>query len=148
MAATDVSAAVGAATAEWSAEWRRPSRLASLGRTARRNPVGVVAAIIVFAFVAIGVTQVFADYFLDTTIAPEDPREIHAERQLQGPSLDHPLGTNRSGNDMLSRIIAGTRVSFLIGSMALFLGFVPGSFLGIVSGYYQRWIACYVQPRS
>ena len=145
MAATEVTAVVGPPAADWPAELARPKRLASLRRTARRNPVGVIAAIVVFAFVALGVTQVIAHTVFGTTVAPEDPRAIHAERQLQGPSLAHPLGTNQRGNDMLSRIMVGTRVSFLIGMMALFLGFVPGSFLGIASGYYQRWIDYVIQ---
>ena len=125
----------------------RMSRRAELGRHARRNPLGVIALVIVVAFIALGAVQTVSHELFDTAIAPYDPREINAPEQLQGPSWDHPFGTNQAGNDLFSRILAGARISFLIGFIAVFLGFVPGAFLGIVSGYYQRWLD-YVIQRS
>lgn len=145
MAATEATSVIGAPSPSWDLDYARPGRLATLGRTAWRNPVGVIAAFVVLTFVATGLTQIVAHTFFHTYVAPDSPRAIHAERQLQGPSLAHPMGTNQRGNDMLSRVIAGTRVSLLIGLMALFLGFIPGSLLGIMSGYYQRWIDYVIQ---
>jgi ABC-type dipeptide/oligopeptide/nickel transport system permease subunit len=124
-----------------------PSRLLGLGRVARRNPVGVIALLIVVAFLVLGSAQVVSQELFGTALAPEDPQEFHAEVQLQGPSWDHPFGTNQGGIDMFSRILAGARISFLIGMMALLIGFIPGAFLGVVSGYYQRWLD-YVIQRS
>lgn len=124
---------------------KTPSRLASLGRVARRNPVGAVAFVIVVAFLALGAAQAVSQELFGQVIAPQDPREFHAEVQLQGPSWAHPFGTNQGGNDMFSRVLAGSRISFLLGFMALTIGFVPGAFLGIVSGYYQRWLDYLIQ---
>lgn len=48
----------------------------------------------------------------------------------------HILGTDAMGRDMLSRIIVGTRVSFVVAVLALTLGGAVGTILGIISGYY------------
>jgi ABC-type dipeptide/oligopeptide/nickel transport system permease subunit len=102
---------------------------------------------IVLAFLALGTIQVISQDVFGQALAPYDPMGRNVEAQYQGPSLEHPFGTNQFGHDMLSRILAGARISFLIGIMAVFLGFIPGAFLGIVSGYYQRWLD-YVIQRS
>ena len=131
-----------------SSEWALPAqtpRLVALGRLARKNPVGVVALIVVLGFVTLGAAQVIAQDIFGTVLAPQDPVDINADEQFLGPSLDHPFGTNQLGNDMLSRVLAGARISFLIGLMSVFFGFIPGAFLGIVSGYYQRWLDYVIQ---
>ena len=130
----------------WSMPPKTPRRVV-LGRLARRNPVGVIALVLVVAFCVLGVAQVVSQDIFGTVLAPYDPQEIQAEDQLQGPSWEHPFGTNQRGNDMFSRVLAGARVSFLIGLMAVTIGFIPGALLGIASGYYQRWLD-YVIQRS
>ena len=111
---------------EWSVAPATPRRVV-LGRLARRNPVGVIALVFVLAFVTLGVVQWISHDIFDTAVAPYDPREINASEQLQGPSAEHWLGTNQKGQDMFSRILAGARISFLIGSISVIFGFVPGA---------------------
>lgn len=120
-------------------------RLVRLGRTVRRNPLGVVALLIVLAFIVLGTSEVISQDVFGTALAPYDPREINAQEQLQGPSWAHPFGTNQAGHDLFSRVLAGARISFLIGLIAVVVGFLPGAFLGIVSGYYQRWLDYVIQ---
>lgn len=58
---------------------------------------------------------------------------------LFGTGKDNPLflfGTDRFGRDMLSRIIAGGRISLTIGLLAVFISLTLGSTLGVISGYY------------
>lgn len=134
---------------EWTAAPAR-TRRAVLLRLARQNPVGVVALIIVLAFCTLGAVQWVAHDLFGTAVAPHDPQAIPAnlaEKQFLGPSWQHPFGTNQQGQDMFSRVLAGARISFLIGLMAVTIGFIPGAFLGVMSGYYQRWID-YVIQRS
>lgn len=144
--ATD--AATGALPAagvdEWSGPPRIPRRVA-LARLARQNPIGVVALLIVVAFIALGVTQVISQDIFGKPLAPYDPVATNAEEQFQGPSWDHPFGTNQAGNDMFSRVLAGARISFLIGLLSVTVGYIPGAFLGVVSGYYQRWLDYIIQ---
>ena len=132
------------AVGEWSVPPTVPRRVV-LGRIARRNPVGMIALVIVVTFIVLGASQVISQDIFDTALAPEDPRALNAEAQFEGPSLAHPFGTNQKGNDMFSRVLAGTRISFLIGMLSITFGFIPGAFLGIVSGYYQRWLDYIIQ---
>ncbi|PBC42783.1 ABC transporter permease [Rhodococcus sp. ACPA4] len=53
-------------------------------------------------------------------------------------SLDLLLGTDTLGRSMLSRIIYGARVSLLVGTVAGLIGFVLGSFIGLIGGYFGR----------
>jgi peptide/nickel transport system permease protein len=55
---------------------------------------------------------------------------------LQPPSLEHPMGTDALGRDLLSRVIWGGRTSITIGFMAAFISLVIGLILGGVAGYY------------
>lgn len=59
---------------------------------------------------------------------------------LQSPSLAHPLGTDSFGRDLLSRLIVGTRISFSVGFLAAFIALVVGGSLGLIAGYYGRWV--------
>lgn len=133
MAATTPSAAASIAVplpGAWEVRPEIPRRVQLL-RIARRNPLGVIALMIVVGFIFLGI--------FGPALAPEDPRQVDVTQQLQGPSLEHPFGTNKLGQDMFSRVIAGARISFTIGLMAVGIGFVGGALLGIVSGFYQRW---------
>lgn len=113
------------------------TRARRLARLARRNPVGLGALCIVTAFFFVGV---FGPY-----LAPEDPRKIDTSQQLEAPSWEHPFGTNKLGQDVLSRILAGARVSFVIGLMSVGIGFASGAALGIISGYFGRWVDYLIQ---
>ena len=58
----------------------------------------------------------------------------------QGPSLTHPLGTDRLGRDMLSRVIYALRTTVIITAISLATGTLAlGVTLGLVAGYFQRW---------
>jgi ABC-type dipeptide/oligopeptide/nickel transport system permease subunit len=121
-------AMAGTARAEEQAPAARESRKwRALARTARQNPLGVAGFLIVAGFIFLGV---FGPY-----LAPHDPRGIDVTAQLQGASLAHPFGTNSLGQDMLSRVIAGARISLLIGLATVGIGVAGGAVLGVVSGY-------------
>jgi peptide/nickel transport system permease protein len=59
---------------------------------------------------------------------------------VEGGSWTYPLGTDRLGRDILSRIILGTRTSLGIAAATIFLGGVVGTALGLVAGYRGGWI--------
>jgi peptide/nickel transport system permease protein len=59
---------------------------------------------------------------------------------LQPPSLQHPMGTDSFGRDLFSRLLVGTRVSFSVGFLAAAVALVVGGMLGLIAGYYGRWV--------
>lgn len=73
------------------------------------------------------------------SIAPYDP-QFQSDDLLEPPSARHWLGTDDLGRDLLSRIIFGSRVSILVGVVTVALASTAGVMLGLVSGYYGRWV--------
>jgi peptide/nickel transport system permease protein len=57
-----------------------------------------------------------------------------------GPSLTHWLGTDFMGRDILSQLLAGARVAFLVGVSAAFMSIVLGTAIGMVAGYMGRFV--------
>ena len=72
--------------------------------------------------------------------APYEPNTIAPGSELQAPSGTHLFGTDQFGRDILSRIMHGTRLSFQVGFIAVGIATVCGVTLGLVSGYYGRWV--------
>ena len=67
---------------------------------------------------------------------PVSPFEIHVEKILLPPSLEHPLGTDLLGRDVLARILYGARISLQVSFVAVGLSLVLGVSLGAIAGYY------------
>jgi ABC-type dipeptide/oligopeptide/nickel transport system permease subunit len=82
-------------------------------------------------FLAIVCMALFAD-----VISPYDPLVQNYTRIMEGPSVDHWLGTDSFGRDMLSRIIYGARIALIVGILAVLLALLVGVTLGLISGYY------------
>lgn len=72
-------------------------------------------------------------------IAPYDPYQQNVNMALQQPSTEHLLGTDHLGRDLLSRIIYGSRVSLMIGIVAVGISTVVGTALGLVAAYFGSW---------
>jgi ABC-type dipeptide/oligopeptide/nickel transport system permease subunit len=68
-------------------------------------------------------------------ISPYDPTE-RVGRPFERPSGKHLLGTNDIGQDLLSEIIYGSRISLLLGFLAALVALSIGTVVGVVSGYY------------
>lgn len=72
-------------------------------------------------------------------LAPYDPALIDVEQILMGPSAAHPLGTDELGRDIMSRIMWGSRISLMVGLVAVGIATFLGVLIGAVSGYYGGW---------
>jgi peptide/nickel transport system permease protein len=112
------------------------SAAGSLLRRLRRWPV--VPAVILGFFVAIAL---LADWI--TVYSPY--ATMLSDRLVppfweNGGTLAHLLGTDRLGRDILSRIIYGARVSLAAGLTAVAVGGTFGTILGLLSGYFGRWV--------
>jgi ABC-type dipeptide/oligopeptide/nickel transport system permease subunit len=73
---------------------------------------------------------------LAPAIAPYDPIQIRLSAKLKPPSLEHWLGTDHFGRDILSRLIYGGRTSLSVGLLVVGFAFVLGVPLGLASGYF------------
>ncbi len=83
------------------------------------------------------IAAIFANY-----LAPHSPREINLERILLPPffqaggTIEHFLGTDQQGRDILSRMIYGARISLLVALIGVFFAGSIGSLLGVIAGYW------------
>ncbi len=73
-------------------------------------------------------------------IAPGDPYEVNLREQLAPPSLEHPMGRDANGADILSRLLYGGRISFTVSALVVLFAGSIGVVLGLVSGYYGGFI--------
>ncbi len=119
----------------WSAAEPANSRLAQffgMCGVIARNRLALLGLLIV-------ATGIFAALFAPY-LATHDPYVINIANRLQGPSMEHWLGTDYLGRDTYSRIIFGARTAFQVALGAVFLGAFLGIPLGAISGFSGRWI--------
>ncbi len=92
-------------------------------------------------FVGGGIIVVLAVIALsEPLLTPYDPVAADFGSTLEGPSSSHWLGTDPVGRDVLSRIIAGSRLAFLVGIVAVSTSLVIGLVLGLAAGYVGGWV--------
>ena len=85
----------------------------------------------VLMLLLLGTTALFAPM-----LAPRDPLSQNLDQDLIAHSREHPLGTDKLGRDLLSRIIYGGRVSLLVGMATVTLSLTIGVAIGSFSGYF------------
>jgi peptide/nickel transport system permease protein len=113
--------------------WYAPPRVAHAMRRVRRWPL--VPLFILTFFLVIPA-------LLAPQVAPHDPLKGSLSKRLKAPvwqeggSIQYPLGTDKLGRDILSRIIYGARVSLAVSLVAIVVGGVIGTSLGLTSGYF------------
>jgi ABC-type dipeptide/oligopeptide/nickel transport system permease subunit len=73
-------------------------------------------------------------------IATHDPLTINLTNFLEKPSGAHWLGTDVQGRDIWSRLVYGARVSLTVGLVSQGIALLLGVTLGLLAGYYGRWI--------
>ena len=67
---------------------------------------------------------------------PHDPAAQDLARRLEGPSLSHPFGLDELGRDILARILAGARISLLVGLSVVGVSSLVGMLFGSIAGYF------------
>ena len=69
-------------------------------------------------------------------LTPYDPSSQELARRLEGPSASHLLGLDELGRDILARLLAGTRISLLVGLAVVSVSSSVGMLLGSIAGYF------------
>ena len=109
----------------------RASRTRYLSRLARRNPIGLLGAVMVALVIVVAVlADLLAPYNPVSQIAPV----------LQAPGGAYALGTDDFGRDVLSRVIHGSRISLYVGIISVGIALVSGSIFGLLAGYFGGWV--------
>lgn len=96
------------------------------------NPMGVFGLTILLLLVVMALAA--------PLLAPFDPLAQNPGDELAAPSLPYLLGTDEFGRDLLSRIIFGSRISLLVGVVAVGLGAGVGISTGLLAGYIGGWL--------
>jgi peptide/nickel transport system permease protein len=73
-------------------------------------------------------------------LSGRDPLKMSPVEALSPPSIAHPFGTDQYGRDVLSRVIAGSRLSLVTGLGAVVIALAGGLGLGLVSGAAGGWV--------
>jgi len=73
---------------------------------------------------------------LGPSMTPFDPAAQTLPLRLARPSAAHPFGLDELGRDILARVLAGARISFLVGLTVVFVSASVGTLLGAAAGYF------------
>jgi ABC-type dipeptide/oligopeptide/nickel transport system permease subunit len=146
----------------WEAPTHKPFlvRLAlGLKNFARKKPLGFACGVVVVFFFVIGdVVPETANKLARTAGIADHPVPYLADQleqavpwlypyakqdlkhRLEGSSSAHLLGTDAIGRDILSRLMYGARTAVMVSFGAVLISMTIGAFIGIMSGYYGRWV--------
>jgi peptide/nickel transport system permease protein len=72
-------------------------------------------------------------------LAPHDPTRQNLDNDLRTYSTENPLGTDKLGRDILSRVLYGGRISLLVGVTTVVISLAIGLAIGSLSGYFGGW---------
>lgn len=95
----------------------------------KKNKTGIIG-LVLFSLI------LFIVIFADVIVPYSASIEPNIPERLQGPSMNHIMGTDSFGRDVFARLVHGSRNSLLVGIGAVFIGMLVGGILGAVSGYY------------
>jgi ABC-type dipeptide/oligopeptide/nickel transport system permease subunit len=89
-----------------------------------------IVVIVLMVFAAVGAPL----------IARYDPTDVDLINQLRAPSGDHWMGTDIQGRDIWARLVHGARISLSVGLVSQGIALGLGLLLGLIAGYYGKWI--------
>ncbi len=113
-------------------EERPEPRPSALSRLLRRRLAVICLVVIVVIYLA-GI--------LAPWVAPYGYNDQNLDNTFSGPTLEHPLGTDRLGRDMLSRVIWSAQTTVIISVAAIVTGGLAlGVGLGLLAGYVRGWV--------
>ena len=89
--------------------------------------------------IGVGILVFFIGITLAAPLLPIADPEYGGYPQLEGPSWEHPFGTDHAGKDIFARVIWGSQVSLAVGLLASVIAAVLGTLVGLASGYWGGW---------
>lgn len=107
-------------------------------RSLVRSKVALASVVVILALVLVAVTG--------DLLAPYSPHQQHLRSRFLPPAflpagdLTFLFGTDGLGRDILSRLIAGARISLFVGAASVVIGGLIGVTAGVVAGYFGGWV--------
>ena len=97
-----------------------------------QNPLALSGLVIIITVLFVAI---FAPW-----LSPYDPNYIDIHSILLPPSYSHFMGTDGLGRDVFSRMLYGSRISLLVGFVAVGIATLIGTFLGAIAGFYRGYL--------
>lgn len=117
-------------TEDVSKKYKKRSQFAEIWRRLKKNKMAMIGLVIITILVILAICANFiADY--NTVVIKQN-----IQQRLQGPSANHWFGTDEFGRDIFARIIHGSRVSLVVGIIAVTIALSTGGILGAIAGFY------------
>ncbi len=114
------------------AERRGETLVGDAWRRFRRNRLALVGLVIVGALLAAALSAPW--------LAPQDPGKQSLIEKRAKPGGKYLLGADEFGRDILSRVIYGTRVALLVGTLSVAIALAVGLLLGSLAGFVGGWL--------
>ncbi len=96
-----------------------------------RRHRGAVVGLIILAVIT------FASVF-GPMLWSGDGRRTDPRNSNQPPSIEHPMGTDNLGRDVLARVLSGGRITLAVGITAMLVSITVGTAVGVLSGFFKR----------
>lgn len=109
-----------------------PSRAGRARRMAARDPLGMSGGLVLLALFVLAVAY--------PLLVPYDPIATNQGATLLPPSASHWFGTDDAGRDVLSRVLAGSRVALESAGVVLTIAIAVGGLVGATAGYVGGWV--------
>lgn len=106
-------------------------------KIARRNFLKhrlAVASLIFFVILVVGV------FVWSALLPPGAAQQTDYYSINKGPSLEHPMGTDGAGSDVLTRMVLGGRLTLTVGLLAMLISITLGTVVGSLAGYYSGFL--------
>lgn len=92
-----------------------------------RKPLNIIGLFFILIVIS---GAIFGPY-----LSPYDPLQLDAVNRLKPPSASHPFGTDDAGRDILSRVLAGARISLAIAPIVVIPSLFIGVLIGVIAAY-------------
>jgi peptide/nickel transport system permease protein len=93
----------------------------------RRHPAAIISTTVLIILVLAVILVSFSPY---------DPEASDLSSRVEPPSLQHPMGTDQLGRDLLTRVLYGGRISFFVALMVVVVTLVIGIPVGAIAGFF------------
>lgn len=122
------------ATEQMNAKNRKKSQIAMVWKRLKKNKTAV-AGLVILAFLCFLIISAGFLFDYDAEVIRQN-----AGQRLQPPSMEHWMGTDEAGRDIMARVIYGTRVSLPVAVGTIAMACAVGGTLGAIAGYGSRKI--------